>query len=345
MARSEQGRLTLRAIETFIAVVEAGSFAEGAQRLGAATSSVSQQITNLEAALGSRLIDRSARPLALTPAGFVFQRRALAVLDEVARAQTELAELDLTALPQLRLAIIEDFDADITPALAARLAQTLPGCNIIAHAGPSHDILAALEARDVDLVVAAELETAPDWMEQHRILRDPYLLVTAKGLVLDPAEPLRALMAAPMIRFAATQLMGRQIETHLRRLRLAPTRQFEFEANHSVMSAVAMLGGWTIVTAPGYLRAPRFHDQLSVHPLPFRSFSRTVSLHARRGVHGALPAKAAEILRDLIAQHLVVPALRDMPWLEGRLDVLQTGAAQTEGPAGGGAEQMLKLVR
>jgi len=86
LAKSNHGRLTLRAIEIFVAVIEEGSFSTGARRLGASTSSVSQQVTNLEAALGARLIDRAARPLALTPAGYVFQRRALAILDETARA-------------------------------------------------------------------------------------------------------------------------------------------------------------------------------------------------------------------------------------------------------------------
>ncbi len=69
MAKSDHGKLTLRAIEIFVAVIEEGSYSNGARRLGASTSSVSQQVTNLESALGARLIDRAARPLARTPAG------------------------------------------------------------------------------------------------------------------------------------------------------------------------------------------------------------------------------------------------------------------------------------
>lgn len=313
--------MTLRAIEIFIAVVEEGSFAAGADRLGASTSSVSQQITNLETALGARLIDRTARPVALTPAGFLFQRRALAILDEATRAKSELAELELTTLAQLRLSMLEDFDAEVTPELVVQLSESLPGCNIVAHAGPSHENLAALEARDVDMVVAADVDSPADWMEQHPLLRDPYILVTARGLLDGTDDPVERLMNAPMVRFASTQLMGRQIETHLRRLRLAPPRQFEFESNHSVMAAAARLNGWAITTPPGYLRAPRFHGALDARPLPFKSFARMLSLHARRGVLGALPARAAGILRRLIAAHCVEPALAEMPWLAGQLRV------------------------
>ena len=322
MARRDQGRLTLRAVEIFVAVVEEGAFATGARRLGASTSSVSQQITNLEAALGARLIDRAARPLALTPAGYVFQRRALIILDEAARAQTELAELELTTLPELRLAVIEDFDAEVTPELVMRLSEVLPGCNIIAHAGPSHENLAALDSREVDMVVAADIEAPPDWVEQYPIVRDPYVLVTAKGLLAEGGDMVAQLMTAPMVRFASSQIMGRQIETHLRRLRLAPTRRFEFESNHSVMAAVAQTRGWTIATPLGYLRAPRFHAELDVRPLPFKSFARTLSLHARCNVLGALPGRAAKILHASITACCVEPALREMPWLAGQFRVL-----------------------
>jgi DNA-binding transcriptional LysR family regulator len=322
MTRNEHGRLTLRAIEIFIAVVEEGSFRAGAQRLGASMSSVSQQITNLEAALGAQLIDRSARPLALTPAGYVFQRRALAILDEAVRAKSELAEMGLTTLPQLCLAMLEDFDAEVTPELVVRLSESLPGCNIIAHSAPSHENLAALEGRDVDMVVAADIDSPADWIEQHPLLRDPYILIAAKGLLSGGENVVAQLMAAPMVRFASSQLMGRQIETHLRRLRLAPIRRFEFESNHSVMAATARLNGWAISTAPGYLRAPRFHDKLDARPLPFKSFARTLSLHARRGVLGALPDRAAGLLRQLLAEHCIEPALREMPWLSGSLRVL-----------------------
>lgn len=322
MTQGEQGRMTLRAIEIFVAVVEEGSLATGAKRLGASPSSVSQQISNLEAALRAKLIDRSARPFALTPAGYAFQRRALAILDEAARAQSELAELELTTLPHLRLAIIEDLDADVTPDLVARLAQNLPGCNITAFTGPSHLNMAALESRAADLVVGATVESPPDWVEHHPLLRDPYILVTAKGLIGESADPVDRLMSTPMIRYAGSQLMGQQIETHLRRLRLAPPRRFEFDSNHALMAMVVRAHGWAISTPLGYLRAPRFHGALDLRPLPFKGFARTVSLSARRGVLGTLPSRAAGYLRTMLANSPVAAAEALAPWLTGQFRVL-----------------------
>ena len=61
---------TLDQLRVFLAVVEAGSFAGGARRLGRATSVVSYAIANLEAQLGLTLFDRLAtRKPRLTDAG------------------------------------------------------------------------------------------------------------------------------------------------------------------------------------------------------------------------------------------------------------------------------------
>lgn len=330
----DHGRLTLRGVEVFVAVIEEGSFGGGAKRLGASPSSVSQQIANLETALGAKLIERTARPLTLTAAGYLFQRRALALLDEAARARAELAELELASLPQLRLAIVEDLDSETTPELVARLRAKLPGCLISVHSGPSHENIAALESRAVDVIVAADQDDPPDWIEQHPLLREPYVLFSAKGLLTGTGDPMERLMKAPMIRYSGNQLMGRQIERHLRRLRLAPPRLFEFDSTHALLATVARLDGWALGTPLCWLRAPRCHAAVDVAPLPFRGFSRNLSLLARRGSLGALPRRMAAILRELLARDAVEAGLRAMPWLEGHLAVLDAPAPVDPAPAG-----------
>jgi len=333
MAKNGDSRITLRAIEVFVAVIEAGSIATGARRLAASPSTVSQQISNLETALGARLFDRAARPLTLTPAGFAFQRRALRILDEASRAKTELAELELTSLPRLRLAVIEDFDSDVTPELLIRLAGLLPSCNLICHAGHSHENVAALEARREDLVVATEIDSAPDWIEQHPLMREPFVLVTSKGLLRDRGEPREQLLAAPMVRYTATQIIGQQIEAHLRRLRFAPPQRFEFDSNASVMAMVAKSEAWAIMTPLGYLSAPRFHSAVEIRPLPFKGFTRSLSLYARRGVLGALPARAAGLLRDLIAEHAIARLATVAPWLGDGVRLLDDASdIEADGP-------------
>ncbi|MGB0866852.1 MAG: LysR family transcriptional regulator [Granulosicoccaceae bacterium] len=59
----------LRPLAVFAAVVESGSFAAAARRLGSSRSRVSEQVAQLEAVLDVRLLQRSTRQLSLTTEG------------------------------------------------------------------------------------------------------------------------------------------------------------------------------------------------------------------------------------------------------------------------------------
>jgi len=75
------------AIQAFVRVVEAGSFARAAQRLRASTSSISRQIAGLEQHLGARLLNRTTRKLSLTEGGQAFYERSVQLLAELAEAE------------------------------------------------------------------------------------------------------------------------------------------------------------------------------------------------------------------------------------------------------------------
>ena len=154
-----QGRVTLWGIEVFLAVAEEGSISAAARRLGVSPSAISQQLTSLEAALGAIFLDRSARPMGLTPAGAMFRGHAQTILNAEAEARAELAVADLSGLTTLRLGMIEDLDAEVTPRLLSGLAQDLRGCRFLLETGASHRLLDQLEARALDIAVAADLGT------------------------------------------------------------------------------------------------------------------------------------------------------------------------------------------
>ena len=96
------GRITLWGVEVFVATAEEGGISAAARRLGASPSAISQQLTNLETAIGATLLQRNTRPIALTPAGELFRRRASAILNEAALARQRAGEGDATATARFR---------------------------------------------------------------------------------------------------------------------------------------------------------------------------------------------------------------------------------------------------
>jgi len=84
---------------------------------------------------------------------------------------------------------------------------------------------------------------------------------------------------------------------------------------------VAGGAGWTILTPLGWLRAQRFRAQVDLVPLPFEPLTRRISLTARRGVHGEMPAEVAGKLRGILNEMIVTPAIQQAPWLKDHMKI------------------------
>lgn len=76
--------LQLRQLRTFVAVVDAGTFTDAAAVLGVSQAAVSRSVAALEATLGTRLLLRTTRHVALSAIGTRVLTQARRVLDEVA---------------------------------------------------------------------------------------------------------------------------------------------------------------------------------------------------------------------------------------------------------------------
>jgi DNA-binding transcriptional LysR family regulator len=307
--------LTLRALEIFLAVAEAGSMVGAAKRLGTSTSAISQQITNLESGLEVVLFDRALRPMGLTPAGLLLQHHAVGILDGVDRARAALVDMRLGALPSLRLAIIDSLDAGITPRLVAGLSEEHPETRITAWSGRSEEHRKALSDRLVDVIVTSDPMEDVERLERHRLMVEPFILIAAKGLY-DPGagNPVAQLEARPFVRYSGRMPLGRDIERHMRRLRFAPAPRYEFDSTRSVFAMAADRGGWAVTTPLCFLDGRRFHDGLDAFPLPFAQKGREIDLIARAGEMGTLPRRLADRIRGLIAEH-TMPDLRNLlPW-------------------------------
>lgn len=78
-------------LAVFAAIVEAGSFARAATRLGLSASALSHAMRTLEAKLGTRLLDRTTRSLSPTPAGEALLLHLRPAIESV---ETALGALD-----------------------------------------------------------------------------------------------------------------------------------------------------------------------------------------------------------------------------------------------------------
>ena len=101
--------LDLNDVALFVQVVEAGSFAAAARRLGMPANSVSRRVQGLEQHLGVRLMQRSTRKLTLTDAGRGFHTRCAEQVQTLAQAAQELADGSQQPQGAVRVAAPADF--------------------------------------------------------------------------------------------------------------------------------------------------------------------------------------------------------------------------------------------
>lgn len=80
----------LRAMTTFVRIVETGSLTAAADHLGTSPTSVVRSLSALEKALGVRLLNRTTRRMALTDEGRDYFERCRHLLQDVEEAETAL---------------------------------------------------------------------------------------------------------------------------------------------------------------------------------------------------------------------------------------------------------------
>lgn len=318
--------LTIRGLRVFVALQEAGSVAGAALRLGGSASGVSQHISALEAAVGTKLFDRRAKPVTLTHAGHLLAAHAHRILSVVSEAQADLAAVSMTSLPQLNLAIIDDLDTSVTPVLVRALQARFSRCFVHAVSGRSDQVIRLLQSREADIGVTALLPDDPQAFRAIPILRESFVLVTARGAVRPGEDRRAALLRLPYVQYSETIPIGQKIARHLKRVRLNVPRRYAFEATRSVLAMVVETGGWAITTPLNLMDAERFLPDVVVTHLPFAAETRRIHLVARNDELATLPEELASHCRDLVRDRLLPRFAALVPDATGMSEVLEDGS-------------------
>ena len=132
----------LAAMETFVRVVETGSFSAAARTLNVGQPAVSKTVAQLEERLGVRLLMRSTRGLSPTEAGQSFFDRARRAIEEAEEAELAARVAGTSLTGRLRVCAAVTFARlHVIPRLPMFLA---------AHPGLTMDVV--LDDRVIDLV-------------------------------------------------------------------------------------------------------------------------------------------------------------------------------------------------
>ena len=165
--------LDLHDLRAFAVVAEEGSIRKGAERLHVSQPPLSRRLQRLERTLGTRLLERSAVGVALTPAGETLQREASRLLADVEGLAAKLARVVAPAEP-LRLAITLALAPDRVERVIAAWMKAAPGRVARVPTAPSLAIQGDLRAGRLDFALVG-LPGDTTGLETATVAREPLM--------------------------------------------------------------------------------------------------------------------------------------------------------------------------
>jgi DNA-binding transcriptional LysR family regulator len=116
----------LTAMKVFRAVAELGSFAGASRHLNLSPAAVSKNITELEAHLGLRLLNRTTRRLSRTEAGARYYEHVVLILDQMEEAEASLGAMQYEPRGLLRVTAPLTLTLTLFSAAVPRFLERFP---------------------------------------------------------------------------------------------------------------------------------------------------------------------------------------------------------------------------
>lgn len=281
-----------------------GTLAAVAAALNYAPSSVSQQLSQLEAEAGVPLLEPVGRRVRLTPQAEILVAHTEAVLARLERAEADIAASLTDVTGTLRVASFQTAALALLPSALGLLRDRHPHLRVHVTQREPERALPALQARDFDLVLAEEYpgdpRPRPPELEQQDLLHDPLHLALPDPALAPaaggPLAALRSLADHPWVmepegttarHWAMTLCRGAGFEPDVR-----------FETTDLLLHLRLVEQRHAAAFLPGLVRAGQ-SPGVSLRELPRGQRTRRVFTVVRRG-SGDHPAVRAcrEALRD-----------------------------------------------
>ncbi|MFG2129785.1 LysR substrate-binding domain-containing protein [Streptomyces sp. NPDC048751] len=281
-----------------------GTLAAVAAALSYAPSSVSQQLSQLEAEVGVPLLEPVGRRVRLTEQAEILVAHTEVVLERLERAEADIAAslTDLTGT--LRIASFQTAALALVPTALGLLRDQHPHLRVHVTQLEPEKALPALQARDFDLVLAEEYPDNPNprpaELEQEDLLDDPLHLALPKAAGTSaadgPTAVLRSLADHPWVMEPEGTAARHWAMTLCRNAGFEP--DVRFETTDLLLHQRLVEQHHAAAFLPGLVRSGQ-PSTVTLRPLPRGQRARRVFTVVRdgRGRHPAIRACRDALLR------------------------------------------------
>jgi DNA-binding transcriptional LysR family regulator len=291
-------------LNSWVAVVEAGSISDAAERLNISQAGVSQRIKALETLLDTMLLDRATRPARPTAAGQRLFEHATVLLQGADQMVESVRNVTRAKRVVVRMGCVDSFAATIGPVIIKALTGTSHQIRLWSGITPALD--AQLEARQLDVAVTTSDLAQASGVRKRKLFTEPYFVVLPKNFEIDRFTTIAELSRhLQLIRYSARSVIGQHVDSYLAAHAESVERSCEFDATDPMLSLVAAGLGFAITTPLCVWQSRHFVPEVRVVPLtafsrhgrPYTGLNRSFYLSFRENELGQLPSDLYDMFR------------------------------------------------
>lgn len=265
--------MSIRWLQTFIAVAQCGSFASGANKIGLTQAAVSVQMNSLEEKLRVKLFDRTGRATVLNTAGRALLPKAQEVVALYEHLGDGLHSNEISG--NLSIGAIHHIFSQLLPDALILLRDEHPNIIVNVCNGLSADLMTKVEQGELDAAIVSEpavrLTASITW---NTIVSEPLALIGPAGA--DLANLSRALEQYPFISLNRLSWTGQLTHALARRHRLKLNEVLELNSSEAIAAMVARGYGISILPLSSYIWA--LQDKVAIARLTQPSVHRKIGL-------------------------------------------------------------------
>ena len=239
--------LRLDQLQTFLDVIELGTFSAAAERLQLSQPAVSIQVRQLEKSLGVRLIERVGKRATPTAAGKELINHAQRIQEAVTSARDGMAMHASGALGRVRIGTGATACIYLLPPILQDLRRRFPTLEITITTGNTADVLKALEENSLDVGLVT-LPAAGRMFEVTSVIDDAFVAIAAADNDPLPNEVTPDVLAKrPVLLYEAGGNTRRIVDEWFARAGVTMTPVMDLGSVEAIKELVGAGLGWAVL--------------------------------------------------------------------------------------------------
>jgi molybdate transport repressor ModE-like protein len=288
----ETPELSPHALASLLAIAEHGSLSAAARARGLTQPSISRQIQDLEARLGTQIVERTTHGARLTPAGEILAEGAREIIGALATLPERVKSRQGEVAGRVRLGTVDSIGIYVLPPILARFLQAHPRVEVEVVCQSSPELMAMLLADELDVAIGT---TEHPKLTSERLYQNPVVLAYPTGLPRSQVPTtMQELAKARVVTFGTSLTIGKLLAQAFEKAGI-PFKPVLELANVEVIKAMVRAGLGVGIIPDGCVQG----FELNTTAVKGLNVSRTIRLMFRPQNNVQATVKLVEALREL----------------------------------------------